>query len=111
MCLPLLVIVLQYLSVRSTVQASTKFSPFKMLCGREPVLPIDVKHEFADCTSDAEDPELDEPDFHAALAKLETLQVLLSTNLSIGILINIIMQNHNIHFDVYLCMLHLSVVA
>ena len=77
MRLPLLVIVLQYLSVRSTVQASTKFSPFKMLYGRDPVLPIDVKHEFAECTSDAEDPELDEPDFHAALAKLETLQVLL----------------------------------
>ncbi|MPC29161.1 hypothetical protein E2C01_022380 [Portunus trituberculatus] len=61
-------------ALRSTVQAPTKFSPFKMLYGREPVLPTDVDHEFADCTSDPDDPEFEEADFHATLSKLEILQ-------------------------------------
>lgn len=66
-------------ALRSTIQASTKFSPFKMLYGREPVLPIDVDHEFADCTSDpddANDPEFDESDFQVTLSKLQMLQVI-----------------------------------
>ncbi|KAK3857877.1 hypothetical protein Pcinc_018587 [Petrolisthes cinctipes] len=45
-----------------------------MLYGREPVLPIDVSHEFADCTFDHDDPEFEESDFHATLSKLEILQ-------------------------------------
>lgn len=50
-----------------------------MLYGREPVLPIDVDHEFADCTSDpddANDPEFDESDFQVTLSKLQMLQVI-----------------------------------
>ncbi|KAK8373583.1 hypothetical protein O3P69_010551, partial [Scylla paramamosain] len=60
-------------ALRSTVQASTKFSPFKMLYGREPVLPLDVDHELADCTLNLDDPEFEESDFHATLSKLEIL--------------------------------------
>ncbi|XP_076030966.1 uncharacterized protein LOC143019154 [Oratosquilla oratoria] len=48
-----------------------------MLYGREPVLPIDVDHEFADCTSDPDDPndpEVDESDFQATLSNLQMLQ-------------------------------------
>ncbi|KAK8391705.1 hypothetical protein O3P69_017316 [Scylla paramamosain] len=58
----------------STVQASTKFSPFKMLYGREPVLPLDVDHELADCTLNLDDPEFEESNLHATLSKLEVLQ-------------------------------------
>lgn len=64
-------------ALRSTIQASTKFSPFKMLNGREPVLPIDEDHEFADCTSDPDDPndpEFDESEFQTTLSKLQMLQ-------------------------------------
>ncbi|KAK8375162.1 hypothetical protein O3P69_019917 [Scylla paramamosain] len=57
-----------------TVQASMKFSPFKMLYGREPVLPIDVDHELADCTLNLDDPKFEESDFHATLSKREILQ-------------------------------------
>lgn len=47
-----------------------------MLYGREPVLPIDVDHELADCTFNLDDPEFEESDFHATLSKLEILQVI-----------------------------------
>ncbi|XP_063872155.1 uncharacterized protein LOC135106780 [Scylla paramamosain] len=45
-----------------------------MLYGREPVLPLDVDHELADCTLNLDNPEFEESDFHATLSKLEILQ-------------------------------------
>ncbi|KAK8384980.1 hypothetical protein O3P69_014507 [Scylla paramamosain] len=45
-----------------------------MLYSREPVLPLDVDRELADCTLNLDDPEFEESDFHATLSKLEILQ-------------------------------------
>lgn len=52
-----LIFIIIFIRSTSTVQASTKFSPFKMLCGRESILHIYVDHKFADCASDSDDPE------------------------------------------------------
>ena len=46
-----------------------------MLYVREPVLPVDVDHVFADCNSDPDNPEFEESNFHATLSKLEILQI------------------------------------
>ena len=59
---------------RVSKHASTKYSPFKLLYNRDPILPIDVKHNLLNAGNRDSDEPFDMEMFDSVLASAITIQ-------------------------------------